>query len=373
MKSERKHILILSSWYPTPEHPFLGNFVQRQALLLSQYYQISVIHTLPEEDRKTNEVRLIENDSFKEFLIYHPKGSHFLSRRKNRLKALSEGMKLIDRPDLIHGHILVPGGYIFVKAKEFFKCRLVVTEHASYYRPGRKEKLSFKEKYVLQLIRKNADRIIAVSDFLKKDMRNIFGERIIDVIGNPVDTELFIPAFESNNNGYFLHVSTLDPSLKNVRGILEAISLLVQKGYEETRLIIISDEPWHDWIETVSLMGLNRYVDFRGPLQPNELAPFFQQAAALVMFSHYETFSIVMSEAWACGVPVLSTPVGIAAEMTNEHGLKVKDNDPLSLAMAMEKILNDHPFSKETIRKKGLEFSDHNFITAIRTVYDELF
>lgn len=372
MRSDRKHILILSSWYPTPEQPFLGNFVQRQAVLLSEHCRVTVLHTVPEEHRSERELIVRTNGHLKEIFIYHPKGSHFLSRRNNRLKALSEGLRAIDHPDLIHGHVLIPGGYLFVKAKEFFKCPLIVTEHASYYRPGRKEKLSLKEKYVLQIVRKHADRLISVSEFLRKDMQSLFGDRTIQVIGNPVNTELFRPLeIRRKEPSYFLHISTLDPALKNVDGILEAVSLLVQKGYEEVQLLIISDEPYEEWIEKVNRMGLNRYVKFKGPLTPEELVPHFQQASALVMFSHYETFSIVIAEAWACGTPVISTPVGIAYNMSPELGLSVRDNDPLGLAIAMEKIINDLPFSGMEIRMNAMTYSDHNFLKSILSLYEE--
>lgn len=373
MQTEGKHILILSSWYPTPEHPFLGNFVQRQAEVLATCHKISVLHTVPEEGRKEIEIKIADSNGITEVLVYHPKGSHFLSRRNNRLKALQTGFKQIKQPDLIHGHVLIPGGYLFAKAKEHFKCRLVITEHASYYRPGRKNKLSLKERYVLQTVKRSADRIIAVSDFLKKDMQSLFSDYEIRVIANPVNTELFRPNHVKQTDfSYFLHVSTLDPQLKNIQGILDSIALLVQKGYLEVRLKIISDEPYDKWAEKVNSMGLKQYIDFVGPCTPEELAPYFQKAKAFVLFSHYETFSIVVAEAWSCGIPVISTSVGIADQMDTSLGFNVKDNDPLSLAMAMEKILNDVEFDHMTIRKHALQFSDAAVLQQLNELYNEL-
>jgi len=370
---QRKHILIMSSWYPTPEHPFLGNFVQRQAEVLATMHDVTVLHTVPEENRKEIESTESKTNGVNEVFIYHPKGSHFLSRRNNRLKALEKGFKSIQQPDLIHGHVLIPGGYLFVRAKEYFKCPLVVTEHASYYRPERKNKLSLKEKYVLQQVRRHADRIIAVSEFLKKDMQDLFNGNTIQVIGNPVDTELFRPAhLKQHDFTYFLHVSTLDKQLKNVDGLLEAVALLVQKGYEEVKLKILSDEPYAPWVEKTEAMGLSSYVEFSGPYTHEELVPHFQEASAFVLFSHYETFSIVLAEAMSCGIPVISTPVGIAAELPVEAGLVVKDRDPLSLAMAMEKVLNDLPFDPTTVRKHALDYSEQAIREQLNALYTDL-
>lgn len=373
MQIDRKHILILSSWYPSPEHPFLGNFVQRQAQVLSSYHTITVLHTVPEEGRKEIEIKKSDVHGIHEILVYHPKGTHFLSRRTNRLKALEKGFKEVTKPDLIHGHVLIPGGYLFAKAKDHFKCPLVVTEHASYYRPGRKNKLTLKERYVLQMVRKSADRLIAVSEFLQNDMRSLFGERELKVIGNPVDTELFHPSeLEHKQFTYFLHVSTLDDQLKNVQGIIEAVALLVQKGYLEVRLKIISDESYSNWQKKVIEMGLQEYIEFDGPLSPKELAPKFQHASAFILFSHYETFSIVIAEAWSCGIPVISTSVGIAAGMDPSLGYNVKDRDSISLAMAMERILNDVSFERMRIRKHALQFSDLAISEKLNDLYREL-
>ncbi len=364
------HILILSSWYPTLDHPFLGNFVQRQATILSEKYKVTVVHTVPLDDQKEIEISQKTNHNLTEVYAKHPKGSHVFSRRKQRLKALDLALKQIEKPDLIHGQIILPNGYLFVAAKDYFGCPLIVTEHGSYYRPGRKNKLSLKEKYVLQLIKKYADRLIAVSSFLNEDMASIFGDKKISVIGNPVNTELFRPNSQKHiSNAHFIHVSTLDPQIKNVPGILEAMSLLVQKGYEEVRLTIVSDENYEHIADKVSSMGLNRYVNFAGPLSSEELLDYYQKSTALVMFSHYETFSIVIAEAWASGIPVISTPVGIAAEMSEEAGILVKDNDPLSLAMAMEKIINDLPFDPLTIRKEALNYTEEVFLHSISEIY----
>ncbi len=371
--AKRKHILIMSSWYPTPEHPFLGNFVRHQAQVMAVSHTITVLHTVPEEDRKEIEIVQQEENGVREVLVYHPKGSHFLSRRNNRLKAIEKGFKVIEKPNLIHGHVLIPGAYLFVRAKEFFKCPLVVTEHASYYRPGRKNKLSLKEKYVLQLVRRHADKIIAVSDFLKSDMQDLFIGKAIEVIGNPVDTELFRPSHLTQHDfTYFLHVSTLDKQLKNIDGILEAVGLLVQKGYEEVKLKVLSDEPFEAWEEKAAQMGLSSFVEFSGPYTHEELVPHFQEASAFVLFSHYETFSIVLAEALSCGIPVISTPVGIAADLPTDCGLLVKDNDPLSLAMAMEKILNDLPFDPTTLRKFALHYSEQEIRLKLNELYTQL-
>ena len=72
-----KNILYLSSWYPTPENPFLGNFIRRQIELLSDDYAVTIVHTVGSSTIDENRIVITEEKRFKEFLVYHPKGKTF--------------------------------------------------------------------------------------------------------------------------------------------------------------------------------------------------------------------------------------------------------------------------------------------------------
>jgi glycosyltransferase involved in cell wall biosynthesis len=51
--------------------------------------------------------------------------------------------------------------------------------------------------------------------------------------------------------------------------------------------------------------------------QPEEVAEQMHKADALVLSSRYETYGVVLAEAVAAGLPILSTPVGIAEEVAD--------------------------------------------------------
>lgn len=370
MPEKKKHILILSSWYPNRNSPFLGNFVKQHAELLSSKYKVTVLFTIADPLISEHEITIQETGDLQEIVIYHPKGKNIFSRRREQDKAFDNGLKLIDSIDLIHAHVLLPKGYLFVKAKKNFDCPLFVTEHGSYYREEYRKKMSLKEKFILNFTKKHIDQLICVSDFLKKDIEKYFEKMEIKVIPNPINTELFTPnKLKKNNTKQFLHISTLDRSLKNPQGIIDSIILLKQKGYTDFTLTIISDEPYNELQKSVVENGIEAYVKFYGSLKPEELVPFYQQSDAFVLFSIYETFSIVLAEAWACGVPTLTTSVGIGNDLNSDLGIQVKINDPLSLAMAMEKIINGLEFNSDEIRKHALQFSNENVLNQLSELY----
>jgi hypothetical protein len=108
MQNGLKHILILSSWYPNKKNPFLGNFVQRQAVLLAKKFQVTVLFIVADSEIEDTEWSIAERNNLKEIVIYHPKGTNFFSRRHEQDKAFEAGLKIIHDVDLIHAHVLLP-------------------------------------------------------------------------------------------------------------------------------------------------------------------------------------------------------------------------------------------------------------------------
>jgi len=374
MSAHKKHILILSSWYPNRTSPFLGNFVQQQATLIAEEFKTTVLYTVPDESLNAPETVISENGNLKEIIIYHPKGSNFYFRKKEQDKAFELGLKLIENVDLIHAHVLLPKGYLFVRAKKEFSCPLIVTEHASYYRKERRKKWNLKEKFILNFVKRHIDKLIAVSDFQRDDLAAYFDNMSIEVIHNPINTELFKPleSKASNTKKQFLHISTLDIDVKNPYGIIDAVELLVRKGYPDFELTIVSDESFLALQKYAESKSLNAYIHFAGPFAHENLLPFYQKSDAFVLFSNYESFSIVLAESWSCGIPTLTTPVGIGFDLSAELGIQVKIKDSLSLAMAMEKIIHGQAYDSSIIRTKSLEYSNQSILAQLTTIYTQL-
>lgn len=76
-----------------------------------------------------------------------------------------------------------------------------------------------------------------------------------------------------------------------------------------------------------------------------EWLALWQQADAFVFPSTLETFGLVILEAMALGVPVITAEVGAAAELMgkDERGLLLKENHAATLKQALENLLHDYP------------------------------
>lgn len=374
MKPNSQHILILSSWYPTKDALFVGNFVQRQAELLASEYQVTVLHTKSYSSIKSIEISETLKGNLRELIVYHPKGKNLLQKFLLQKKAFKLGLKQIENVTLIYGHVLLPKGLQFIQAKKRFNCPLFVTEHASYYRKEIREKRSFLDKIILKKVNKHIDKLFAVSEFLKNDLQLDFTSKKIEILPNHIDTKVFIPhQFTRETKTQFLHISTLDEQVKNPKGILDACLLLIKGGQSNFHLTIISDQPTVKWDKYASTNNLSEYITFLGPLDWFELAPYYQKSDAFILFSSYETFSIVLAEARACGIPTITTSVGIGNQLSEKLGIQVEINSPESLANGMLEIMeNKRTFNSTFISNYAQQFSAENVLSIFKSSFIKL-
>jgi teichuronic acid biosynthesis glycosyltransferase TuaC len=94
-----------------------------------------------------------------------------------------------------------------------------------------------------------------------------------------------------------------------------------------------------------------------GSIDPDEMPAWVNAADAVVITSDYEGFGLVCVEAIACGVPVLSTPVGIAPYVLS--GLEGAHCAPFDLAAwaRAARTLLDHPGLRLAARGRASSLS----------------
>ena len=136
-------------------------------------------------------------------------------------------------------------------------------------------------------------------------------------------------------------------------------SLVPRKGFEilVEALALIPDRPWRLTCagslerapatalrvqRMVNERGLNNRVAFSGELGAAELAALYERADLFVLPTFYEGYGMVVAEALARGLPVISTPAGgIPDLVTNDSGILVPVADPRALADAVARVIDD--------------------------------
>ena len=138
-----------------------------------------------------------------------------------------------------------------------------------------------------------------------------------------------------------LHVSCFDERAKNIKGLLRAAKMLSEKR-QDWRLVLVGTginyKDVRAYAQTIELP--EGMIEWTGELTPQQVASAMQQADALVLSSRYETYGVVLAEATAAQLPILSTPVGIAEETgALLVSQEIAQHKPGKFAEFMESIL----------------------------------
>ncbi|MCL4458725.1 MAG: glycosyltransferase family 4 protein [Chloroflexi bacterium] len=154
---------------------------------------------------------------------------------------------------------------------------------------------------------------------------------------------------------YLLYVGTLQPR-KNVAGLLEAFAILKREMRLEHTLVIAGKPGWSAetvW-QKVKDLDLEARVCFTGYVADDDLPSLFSAATLFVLPSLYEGFGLPAVEAMACGTPVVASNASSLPEVIGEAGILIDPHDPLALAEAMARVVNDAALRAE-LKQHGLE------------------
>ena len=374
------NILHLLSWFPTPDAPTLGNFCVRMIDALPEECHSVILSVCDGKNMtKAFEVKEIKGQHHTHVQIYicPPKANAL--RKLKMLRMYQYGLNYIKKrffePDLIHLHVTYPLGQVALLWKKLIGYKYVLTEHWTIYQPQNKDVLVGGLKKKIVKIANNAGLIMPVSLDLQHCMEGHGVHNNFRVIYNLVNTDIFkIGKPNHSEKKRILHISTLRDEAKNFSGILRTIERLRQQR-DDFELHVIHDYEAPEFKEFVKEHNLSDCVIFHGKKTSAEVAEAYQKADFFVLFSNFENLPCVIVEAFASGVPVLSTAVGGIAEILSpERGILIPQGDEEALLRCMNQML-DHcqEYDRKAIREYAIStFSNDIIGNQIFEVYKEV-
>jgi glycosyltransferase involved in cell wall biosynthesis len=158
-----------------------------------------------------------------------------------------------------------------------------------------------------------AARIRVVTRDTEKNLRERGIQVPITYLPIYVDIEAFsqVKRKPSHERVTFLCVGRLEPEKQFIKAI-EALAGVCARGYDAELVCVGSGTQEAMLRARANELGVSQRVRFEGH-QPH-IVPYLEVATALLVPSRYEGYGMVIVEALAAGVPVLSTPVGVAEE-----------------------------------------------------------
>ena len=136
---------------------------------------------------------------------------------------------------------------------------------------------------------------------------------------------------------------------KGLLDVIRACRLLRDRG-QRFMLLCIGDGPARrDAEREVALLSLRDYVRFLGYIPEEQTADFYANSTMLLFPTyHYEGFPMVVFNAAAAGLPIITTRIRAAADFLREpdNCLWVEPKRPDMLADKIIELLNNSPLSK---------------------------
>ncbi|HEY2326998.1 MAG TPA: glycosyltransferase family 1 protein [Gaiellaceae bacterium] len=190
---------------------------------------------------------------------------------------------------------------------------------------------------------RTCDVIFANSAFTADDFARTIGfprERM--VVAHPgIAPQYTVDGVKADlGSPYILTVATLEPR-KNLGTLVEAFALL-----DGLKLVVVGGQGWGEQpqLDRAGVVRLGRVSD-------DELARLYRGAVVVAYPSRYEGFGMPVTEAMACGAPVVASSHPSLDEACGDAALRA---DPES-AEAFAAAIRDAVTRRDELRAKGLE------------------
>jgi len=392
------NIFYIPSWYPSKQNAYSGIFFKEQVLALAKFQDCNIAVSLWGQNNfdlplknpfqtvskimkwmfEKKHIRKVFDNLFE---IYNPKilWTDKLNGRTPRIFDINNrnyinAIEIFRNIDVIHAHVSYPGGYAAMMLSKLYKKPYIITEHmgpfpfTDYLNKG---KLS--DKVRLPLV--NANSIIAVSNSLAD---SIFGFDIARpvVIPNLVDESFFNLSNKRKEQSKFIFFTlcSMNPQ-KGVIDLLDAIKTTNDTISNVSFRIGGDGDKLKEYTEYSRKLNLDDKVEWLGKISKEESLKEYQNCDAFILTSHHETFGVVLTEAIACGKPVIATRCGGPEDIVNKNnGLLVEKHNTEQISKAIiYMIKNKKKYDPIIIREDFLgKFSSKVVTDQIYKLYLEI-
>ncbi len=225
--------------------------------------------------------------------------------------------------------------------------------------------------WTAKFIKKNATKIITVSEFSKREIMEVYGIEESRIVVIPISynekafKRLELTEEEKKNKlkeqygldaPFFLFVSRLEKK-KNVEGLISAFLEYKKRHPEDKHKLVLAGKKGLSFEEIELNLELSRQaqdIKFLDYINVADMVLLYNTADLFVFPSFYEGFGIPPLEAMACGCPVVCSNAASLPEVVGEAAIKFNPHNQEAIIKAIETVV-DNPEVKEMLIESGYE------------------
>ncbi len=385
-----RRVLLISAWYPSDDSDVSGVFVEDQARVLSDRFNVLVFVQRIFGWRQALKNRILPGAEFTsrngvqvyEQRVVLPPKLPWRVAMAYQLTCAIRAMAVIGRkwaiPEIVHAHVVLPAGWIAARIGRKFSVPVILTEHTGPFSAHLTSPVH--RSHVREALGSCA-KIIVVSPSLVRQIGDVDPHIKVEVTGNVILTNLFVPATPGCTSGSqesplrLLSVGLLNHG-KGYEHLLRAAQLLMNEGFDCFELYIGGDGPDRPRLEAlIGELGLKDRCWLLGMLTRRQVVEQMQKCDVFVHPSLAETFGVVIGEAMSCGKPVLATRCGGPDFLvTPETGILVRPGDASALAQGIKELAGTRAkYSSAGIRAHVMaRFGESAFLEALTRIYSDV-
>lgn len=291
------------------------------------------------------------------------------------LSAWIEFLCLLPFCDVVHFHIsernTAERKRLFIPLTVLFKKKIIVHFHS--FSPETTINGAHSELY--KYLFTNADAVVVLSDFWREAVNEKFnlGEKV-RVIYNPCMITKCPKQYEKTKT--ILYAGTLNKR-KGYADFIKAF-VPVAKKHRDWRIVLAGNGEEDTARSLAKEFGVENQVELLGWVSGEAKDKAYKQAMVFCLPSYAEGFPMAVLDAWAYGLPVITTPVGGIPDIAvdGENMLLFNPGDIAKLSECLERMITDvvlrNRISKESSKLAATVFNVNTVCKQVGDLYDEL-
>jgi glycosyltransferase involved in cell wall biosynthesis len=218
---------------------------------------------------------------------------------------------------------------------------------------------------------RNANIVIVLANLIETQLKDKYYFNRITVLNNPCP--IITRSSMIDKTKTILFAATLNEN-KGYSDLIRAFSLIAHK-YPDWKVLFAGNGEIEIGKKLANELNISKQIEFVGWVSNIKKDDIFKKSSFFCLPSHNEGFPMAILDAWAYGLPVITTPVGGIPDIIKDgvNGLIFNVGDINSFSHKIEQLINDkdlsHKLSKASKNLSENEFSINEISNKLDKIY----